>query len=169
VDRAGGAIRLPDSKNGKPRSIPLDSELAALVARLRAARDYVTGAGVGLSGYVFHRNGKPINKTVFGKQWRRACVKAGLGFYEQVTKDDVTKREYRGKIFHDLRRTAVRNMIRAGVRQAVAMTISGHETSSVFTRHNVTDEQDKLSALEAVRAYVEVLPAAESNVVGFRR
>jgi integrase len=168
-DLGASSIRLPDSKNGKPRSVPLDSELAALMARLRIAREFATSAGAGLSAYVFHRNGKPINKAVFGKQWRRACVEAGLGVYQRVTKNGGARREYRGKVFHDFRRTAARNFIRSGVSQEVAKKITGHRTDSMFSRYNITDERDKLNALEAARAYVESLPAAKSNVVGFRR
>lgn len=158
----GREIRLGTTKNGNPRSLPLDGQLAELLERRRRAREYATAAaGVGLSAYVFHRNGKVINKTVFGKQWRAACILAGLGRY---VVDDKGKRRYTGKIFHDLRRTAARNMIRAGVPQAVAKTITGHETDSMLTRYNITD---KLNALEAARSYVEGQRAQLSNVVNF--
>jgi integrase len=159
---SNGEIRLGTTKNGRPRSLPLDAELVALIEKRRKAREYVTKTGVGLSAYVFHRGGRPINKTVFGKQWRRACVKAGLGRYEG--------KRYAGKIFHDFRRTAARNMIRAGVPQSVAQEITGHETDAMFRRYDVTDQRDKLSALEQARAYVEGQRSEPtSNVVDFRR
>lgn len=70
----GREIRLGTTKNGQPRSLPPDGQLAELIERRRRAREYATRSGVGLSAYVSHRRGKPINKTVFGKQWRAGLV-----------------------------------------------------------------------------------------------
>ena len=51
-----------------------------------------------------------------------------------------------GLLFHDLRRSGVRNLIRVVVQQKVAMSISGHKTASVFQRHNIVDERDIMEA-----------------------
>lgn len=77
---------------------------------------------------VFHRDGEPIKK--FRRSWMKACKAAGLPELK----------------FHDLRRTAVRNMRRAGVSQVVRMRISGHRTDSMERRYNIVDVEDMKSA-----------------------
>jgi integrase len=153
VDRAAGEIRLPDTKNGKPRSIPLDDELAALIERCWQARGYVTRDGGALSAYVFHRRGRPIHKDVFLEQWHSICKTAGVS----------------GRLFHDYRRTAARNMIRGGAAQTVAMRVMGHETDSMFRRYDITSSEDKLDALKAARAYSESRKDERSNVTEINR
>ena len=78
--------------------------------------------------WVFHRNGKPI-KT-FTNAWRSARHAAGQP----------------GKIPHDFRRTAVRNLVRSGVPERVAMTLTGHKTRSVFERYNIVSDGDLAAA-----------------------
>jgi integrase len=141
VDMAGGVIALgaKNAKTGKARKIVLDATLRALMARREEAR--LSERGV--ADLVFHRNGKPIGDHRYA--WCKACVAAGLA----VT-DPTTGKILPDRLFHDLRRTAVRNMVRSGVREHVAMDISGHKTRSMFDRYNISSDDDLAAAAEAV-------------------
>lgn len=80
------------------------------------------------SEFLFARGATPIRD--FRESWELACQRAGVP----------------GLLFHDLRRTAVRNLRRAGVAETVIMKITGHRTRSVFERYNITDHSDTLEA-----------------------
>jgi hypothetical protein len=90
----------------------------------------------------------------FEKAWDTACESAELW-------DKARKRPT--KLFHDLRRTGVRNLIRAGVPQKVAMAISGHKTPSVFERYNIIDERDVIDAMKRLDTYSRDRAAQESG------
>ena len=80
----------------------------------------------------------------FRKVWETACAKCGLT----------------GRIFHDLRRSAVRNLVRAGVQERVAMRISGHKTRSVFDRYNIIDEDDLKFAVRKLQKFQDAAEPA---------
>jgi len=135
VDIAAGAVRLrPEvSKNKDGRLLPLSGGLAELFARADAKRRLDCA-------FVFHREGKPIGD--FRQEWADACTAAGLG-----------------KVYvHDLRRCAIRSLVRAGVPDLIAMRISGHKTRSVFDRYNIVSEADLKGALERRDGYLAARP-----------
>lgn len=111
-------LRLGPNYGKEPsRILILTGELLELMKR----RDQSRGVGC---PYVFHRRGEFIRD--FRKAWSKATEAAGCS----------------GRVFHSLRRSSVRDMIRAGVHERVAMSVSGHRTRSVFDRYKITAEDD---------------------------
>jgi len=153
VDRAGRVVMLPDSKNDDPQSVPLQGELLEVIERRWKARYYRTREGVvGVSEYVFHRDGKPIPQPTFNHQFREARKNAGISS---------------GRIFHDLRRTAARNMVRGGVPQSVAMRVTGHRSDTMFRRYDITSLDDKADALRRASEHAKTRAAVGENVAVF--
>src|SRR6185295_7983112 len=111
-----------------------------------------TKARLPLCRWVCHRQGRQLG--TIDTVWKSTCVTLGLatGHWNKSTG---TWTEYDGLIFHDLRRSGVRNLVRAGVDRTTAMLISGHKTESVFNRYNIVNEQDLVDAGRKVVAYVE--------------
>jgi integrase len=145
-----------DAKTGHARGLALEGEYRTLIERRVAARSLRINL-------IFHRGGKPVGD--FRKTWQAACVAAGLG---QMIELPNKKKRYVGKRLYDLRRTAVRNMVRAGVPERVAMEISGHRTRSTFDRYNITSERDMREALLKTSDYVDSLPK-RPTVAAIRR
>ena len=96
------------SKNKDGRLLPLDGELLQIIQTADEGRQPECPN-------VFHVDSRPIGS--FRKAWWKACCNAGLGKMEVQEDGD---KKYVGTIVHDLRRTAVRNMVRAGIREHVA-------------------------------------------------
>jgi len=151
-------LRREHSKNGEPRVLPLVGELAEIIARRRQARTYTTRTGeTALSVYVFHRDGVPIRD--FRGAWAAACIAAGFS-KPKVRRDGRPVLDRKGQpvmkptlIFHDLRRSAVRNLMAAGVDQSVAMRVTGHQTISVFQRYRIVSDDDVRAALGKVQGH----------------
>jgi len=138
VDRAAGVIRLEPgtTKNGEGRTFKYAElvELVAVVDGLQAAHEALASQGV-ISPWVFvHRGGKRIR--YFRHAWLTATKAAGCP----------------GRVPHDFRRTAVRNLVRAGVPDSIAMRITGHKTRSVFDRYDITSEEDLAMASRKLQA-----------------
>ncbi|PKN64137.1 MAG: site-specific integrase [Deltaproteobacteria bacterium HGW-Deltaproteobacteria-15] len=150
VDREGGMVTLDvgTTKNDEGRTVYMTEELRTL---LEAQWEERKASGK-LSPYVFPNESRTnrILKTRFNRAWRKACEKAG----------------HTEKLFHDLRRTAVRNMVRAGIPERVAMMISGHKTRSIFDRYNIVDDKDLRQAAQKIEAYhgAQVTPAVTPKV-----
>jgi integrase len=101
--------------------------------------------------FVFHDHGKQI-KT-FYKSWRKACLAAGLP----------------GKLGHDFRRTAVRNMVRAGIPERVAMQIAGHKTRAIFDRYHIVADSDLKEATQRLnRAFSAQTTTLSTTLSSFR-
>lgn len=133
VDWDGGIIRLSGSqtKNKKGRALPIYGDMRRWLERQRETCP--TGCP-----WVFHgARGCPVDNHLYG--WAEACKRASVP----------------GLLFHDLRRSAVRNMKRAGIQDRVAMEISGHRTRSIFDRYNIVDMADLQSAGERLEEYAQ--------------
>jgi integrase len=130
VDLVEGTVRLDagTTKSGQGRLIYFTDDLRALIEaqwqeHLEEYRD---------CQLVFHREGEPIRPTPALEAWRKACKAAGL----------------EGKLMHDFRRTAARNLLRAGIDQSTAMAMLGHETDHVFRRYAIKDPRVLREAAE---------------------
>lgn len=95
--------------------------------------------------------GRVFDGTNLRKEWMKACVAAGLGTKIEVPGKKYDPR-YKGLTLHDLRRSAVRNLINVGVPKRIAMQITGHKTRSVFDRYHIVSTDDVTSAMRAVEA-----------------
>jgi integrase len=146
TQKLAGTVRLDagTTKNDEGRVFPFTEDLRAVLEAQRAEADRLRQGGT-LCPFVFHRHGKPI--TRFNKAWAAACLAAGCP----------------GRIPHDFRRTAVRNLVRAGVSERVAMKLTGHKTPSVFQRYNIVSDGDVVAAAAslsdaAIDAHVSTVP-----------
>jgi integrase len=126
ADLKEGWLRLEgaDSKNGAGREFPVSAlpELQALLEAQRSRVSAIEKESGQIIPWVFpDPAGGPIED--FRKSWRTACRAAGRP----------------GQLFHDLRRSAIRNLERAGVSRSVAMASTGHKTEAVYRRYAIVD------------------------------
>ncbi len=138
IDWRRRTVLLRDSKNREPRIFPFKyhQRLEDVLRRQRSDVSTWERTHGRLCPWVFHWRGEPMKKL--RRSWGRACRLAGLP----------------GKLLHDFRRTAVRNLIRSGVQQAIAMKITGHKTDSIFRRYLIVDEELLAQATGAVADYL---------------
>ena len=157
IDLMEGKINLrpEDTKNKEARAIFMEGEILEVIHFQRALRD----AKFPKCPWVFF--GETGERVIdFRGSWETACLNAGLSKpLEDENGSPVMKKNGEPvlvptKLFHDFRRTAVRNMVRAGVPERVAMEISGHKTRSVFERYNIVNEDDLKLASKRVEVYL---------------
>jgi len=138
VDFAAGVIRIEQTKNDEPRTLPFRAlpELAELLQALYDDTERIQHErGCIVSAVFHHADGRPL--TYVHDPWERARKAAGLP----------------GRLIHDLRRTVVRDLERAGVARSVAMRITGHKTESVYRRYAIVAEGDLSEGLAKVAAH----------------
>jgi integrase len=148
IDRDNGIVRLEagDTKNDEGRTVYLDDGLKEVFNRQWEERKR-SGK---LIPYVFLNEAKTDRVRDFRDAWNNACETAKIG----------------KRIFHDFRRTPVRNMVRAGIPERVAMMISGHKTQSVFERYNIVNDTDLRQAAARQEAYLESQKVTKTVTIG---
>lgn len=155
VDFDVGLVRLYGNmtKNGEARDFPFDAlpELAQLLKARRAYTDDAEHVREAIIPYVFHRNGKPI-RNYYGA-WRKVLRLAATDGKEGPIAP-LVRPHLLGRIPHDFRRTAVRNLVRAGVDEYLAMKLTGHKTRAIFDRYNITDEADLRAGVAKLAAHL---------------
>ena len=131
-------LEVGETKNGEGRILPLCGELVETLTAQKQLRDQRWPA----CAFVFSRQGEPIKD--FRGAWEAAATKCGM----------VDERGRPSRLFHDLRRSGVRNLVRSGVPERVAMMISGHRSRSVFDRYNIVSTDDLHQAMAKVEQYL---------------
>lgn len=139
VDFTASEIRLDTSKNGEGRVFGINDDLRTLLRAQQRAQEPLKKAGH-LVPWVFFRmvaegrggEIKPRPIKSLNKAWAAACTSAG----------------HPGRIPHDMRRSAVRNMLRVGISEGEAMKLVGHKTRSMLDRYNIIDSRNLRAAAE---------------------
>jgi integrase len=119
-------------KNEEPITIYLDEELKEVFGLQWAGRK----KGKKIIQYVFPNFEGTEKIGDFRGAWKSACKETGVN-----------------RLFHDFRRTAVRNYSRAGVPDVVAMLITGHKTRSVYDRYNIVNQEDLKNAAASLEKH----------------
>ncbi len=161
VDWSNRIVRLPDSKNGRARNLPFWGGIEEWLKAQKEYRDahhpecehlfFWMDEDLGLGhGGLRNLPGSPIRD--FRGSWRQAISKA----------HNENERILPNLLFHDLRRSGVRVMVQdAGIPEAQAMLISGHETRSMLERYNIVS----LKNLQDAGAKLDAWSRQQKNIL----
>jgi integrase len=153
----GSVLRIPGDivKNRDDRTLPLSTELLAIIERRKAARRVEENGTVRMAEFIFHRDGRPVG--CFKKAWKTACRKADVP----------------GTLYHDLRRSFVKNGTDAGVRTSLLMRAGGWATESMIKRHQISVDEEVRAAMEQTEKHLtekaKARAQAGNNVVAMQR
>jgi len=141
VDLHRAVIRLEDdqTKNKEARVVPLPEQLLLMLAAIEP------------------KSGRVFDTTNLRKEWQRACAGCGLGRIIEVEGKKYDPR-YEGLTLHDMRRSAARNLLLAGVPETLIMRIGGWKTRSVFDRYAVANTADLTAAMQRWEDFAKNLP-----------
>jgi integrase len=145
IDFKAARINLPGftTKNGKPRYLPIFGDM-------RAEIEMAISKGSHGCPFLIQHEGRQVSKSGWKKNWATACTTAGVST----------------TLFHDLRRTALTNMIEAGFSEKEAMEISGHKTRYVFDRYHIVSDRrlrEMASKLDAFLKAKSIAAEASEN------
>jgi integrase len=153
VDFTAGEIRLEPgttkTDEGRTFLFGVLPELENLLKAQRARTDLLQKEQGRIIPWVFHRDGNCVKD--FRVAWRKAVKASGTA----------------GRIPHDFRRTAVRNLERSGVPRSVAMKLVGHKTESIYRRYAIVARQDLVDGIKRLadyRAGIDKSPAEQKVV-----
>lgn len=142
VDFTAQVVRLDvgTTKNREGRTFPFGAlpDLRTLLERQQAHTQAVQRATGQVIPWVFHRGGQRIKD--FYAAWHAACHRAAV--VRHGTLERVVRPALIGRVPHDFRRSAVRNLVRAGVPEHIAMKLTGHKTRDIFDRYDIVSERD---------------------------
>ena len=142
------SLKASQTKNKEARHMYMEDELLSIMFDQWTLKD--NGCP-----FVFHREGQRIKD--FRGAWNDASREAGIGYGYKASKKYTAEWEEKGltegPIYHDLRRTAVKQMDQAGVSRKVAMMRTGHKTESVYNRYNIGTDADLKDAAQQLEKY----------------
>jgi hypothetical protein len=162
VDRLEGWLHIEKSKNGEDCKVAPTRETSTLLAESIRSKE----SGAYILTWQDRQDGSRVAQP--RKDWYSLGVRSGLGKkLVEMRPDGKTSVRCEGLQLHDLRRSAVRRMIRSGIIQTVAMRVSGHKTASVFRRYDIVDERNLEQAAKLLEPARHRFPRLKTDTASF--